>query len=54
MDIRLLKRAELVIVDEMIVKNRMGPSNRKAEAGDFERADVIVKNGKVVRNWCKW
>lgn len=42
--------AALVILEGVVVKNRYGPVGREADKGDYERADLIVKNGCVVTN----
>ena len=54
MDIDLLIRSNLAIEDGIVVKNRMGSSGRKAEAEDFDVADVILTRGVVVRNESKF
>lgn len=50
MDTKLFREANLVIIDGMVMKNRWGPSGRKAEVGDFERANVVIKNGEIIKN----
>jgi hypothetical protein len=46
----LITAANLVIRDGVVIKNRFGSIGRSAEEGDYERADLIIVDGQVVRN----
>ncbi|MFH1547262.1 MAG: hypothetical protein ABIC57_02140 [bacterium] len=50
---KLFTQSELVIEDGVVVKNQYGPAGRRAEKGDYERADLIIKNGAVVHDLTK-
>lgn len=46
----LYRESNLFIAHGVVIKNRYGPIGRVAQEGDFERADIIVENEKVIRN----
>ena len=46
----MITLAYLAIVNGKVWKNRYGPVGREADKGDYERADLIIKDGKLIRD----